>query len=113
MNRRNLVILALLLAGCTGPSQPASAQPRGAATESAKRSLNSFVFDWATTTVQDLITKVGPPDRDVGGGIYILDYGLQDCSHVWVGSLDNSMIIYVRHGGGLIGEGEILYERRQ
>jgi hypothetical protein len=62
--------------------------------------------------VQDVIARLGAPDRDVGSGIYILEYRLRDGSHVWIGSPNNSQIIYVRHGAASIGEGEVLYERR-
>ena len=113
MRRWHPISLALLLAGCTQPSgPPSSALPPPSATEPAPRSLDCFAFDWATTTVQDVVAKVGAPDGDVGSGLYILAYRLRDGSHVWIGSADNSTIIYVRHGRGLIAEGETLYERR-
>jgi hypothetical protein len=109
----NPIIVALLLAGCTRPSsQPAAARPRGAAAEPATRTLDSFAFDWATTRVRDVIAKAGEPDGDVGSGLYILSYRLRDGSYVWIGSPDNSTIIYVRHGRGTIGEAEILYPRQ-
>lgn|SRR5690349_16527104 len=105
------LLLTLALGGCVKPSHPVPSQP-AAATAAGKHSLEEFRFDWPHTTVQDLEAEVGKPDRDIGSGIYILEYHLQDGSHVWVGSSDNSHIIYVRHGAASIGEGEVLYERR-
>jgi hypothetical protein len=61
--------------------------------------------------MQQVIAKLGKPDRDVGSGIYIFVYQLSDDSCIWIGSADNSRIMYVRHGTKSIDGSEILYRR--
>jgi hypothetical protein len=73
------------------------------------RSIESFRFIGPTTTMQQVKAKLGEPDRDVGSGIYIYEYLLTDGTRVWIGSSDNSRILYVRHGITSINDGEVLY----
>ena len=106
MKPRHLIFLALVLAGCSQPSRPTA--PRSSATTNGTHSLDEFRFDWPAM-VQDVVAKVGAPDRDIGSGIYILEYRLRDASCVWIGSADNTNILYVRHGTTSIRDGEVLY----
>ena len=106
------IFVPLFLVGCARPDHAASAHPPTAAVAPAARSLDAFRFNWPTTTVQDVIAKLGAPDRDVGSGIYILEDRLQDGSRVWIGSPNNSQTLYVRHGAASVGESEVVYERR-
>jgi hypothetical protein len=62
------------------------------------RSVEMFRFIGPTTTVQQVFAKVGPADRDIGSGIYIYDYRLSDGSHIWIGTADDSNIMYALHG---------------
>ena len=90
-------LLILALGGCARPSQPVPSHWAAPVTTPGTHSLDEFRFDWPRTTVQDVEAKVGKPDRDVGSGIYILEYRLRDGSSVLVGSSDNSRILYVDH----------------
>src|SRR5690242_17018905 len=92
-----ITLLILVLGGCAQPSHPVSSRRTPPATTAGMHSLSEFQFDWPRTTVQDAEAKVGKPDRDVGSGIYILEYRLRDGSSVLVGSSDNSRIMYVTH----------------
>jgi hypothetical protein len=99
-------------------SIPLSNSPPSAAAAPARPSrtlnLDSFRFDWPTTTVQDVVSKVGEPDRDVGSGVYIFLYQLSDGSLVWIWSADGTHIGFVRHGTTNTGitNGELLYKRK-
>jgi hypothetical protein len=89
--------LALVLGGCARPSHPISSYATAPASTAGTHSFDEFRFDWPRSTVQDIEAKVGKPDRDLGSGIYILEYRLRDGSSVLVGSSDNSHIMYVDH----------------
>ena len=102
--------VVLLLGGCAQPSRRVSSQAAAPAISVGTHSLDQFRFDWPRTTVQDVVAKVGKPDRDVGSGIRVLEYRLRDGSRVWVGSSDNSQIMYVTHGISASRSGPI-YER--
>jgi len=56
--------------------------------------------------MQQVNTKLGAPDRDVGSGLYVYLYRLRDGSDVLIGSADGSHILYVRHGT------DVLFEKR-
>ena len=102
--------VVLLLGGCAQPSRRVSSQAAAPAISVGTHSLDQFRFDWPRTTVQDVVAKVGKPDRDVGSGIRVLEYHLRDGSRVWIGSPDNSQIMYVTHGISASRSGPI-YER--
>jgi hypothetical protein len=57
--------------------------------------------------MQQVATKLGMADRDVGSGIYAYAYLLSDGTNVLIGSADGSQILYVRHGT------EVLYEKKR
>jgi hypothetical protein len=97
MRRFFIGLLVLVLGGCARPSHPVSSHPAAPATTAGVHSLAEFQFDWPRTTVRDVEAKLGKPDRDVGSGIYILEYSLRDGSSVLAGSSDNSQIMYVTH----------------
>jgi hypothetical protein len=59
------------------------------------------LFIDATTTMQQVFAQVGPPDGDVGSGIYIFVYRLSDGSSIFIGSADPSHVMYVDHGTNL------------
>jgi hypothetical protein len=57
----------------------------------------------ADMTLEQVYKQVGQPARDVGSGIYILEYVLSDQSVVFVGSAGQN-ILYVRHADLQNGE---------
>jgi hypothetical protein len=52
--------------------------------------------------MQDVIGRVGPPDKDIGSGIHVYVYRLLDGSEILVGSSDGASILYVRRGDAVI-----------
>src|SRR5690349_12081294 len=78
MNLQCFILARLLLIVCVQSDHVASVQPSTTAVAPAPRTLDSFRFSWPTTTVQDVIVRLGAPNRDIGSGIYILEYRLQD-----------------------------------
>lgn len=109
--RYYIFLIILLLTACTQPGKTGSVQTDMTAVVPSERTLDSFRFDWPKTTLQDVIAKVGIADRDIGSGLYILEYRLQDGSKVWIGSTNYSDILYVRHGMASLGQSEIVYGR--
>jgi hypothetical protein len=103
---RFLILIPLLLAGCTSSHRDGTSTVATSAVERSSRTVDSFHFIGAATTLQDVTARLGAPDRDVGSGIYIYAYRLSDGSDVLIGSADGSHILYVRHGQ------DILFERR-
>lgn len=95
---RLLVLILLLLAGCTSSYRTTSSTVVTVAAEPSSLTVDSFKFIGLTTTLQDVTAKLGPPNRDIGSGIYIYMYYLSDGSIVWIGSVDGSRILYVRYG---------------
>jgi len=75
--------------------------------------VDDFRFIGAHTTMQDVIARVGAPGGDIGSGIHIYLYRLEDGTLVWIGSPDGSEILYVRHVGRLPEQSSTLYERRR
>jgi hypothetical protein len=80
--------------------------------KAASRSLSMFRFIGPTTTMQQVFAAVGQEDRDLGSGICILEYGLADGSHIWIGTADLKHIMYVRHGTNSLDSGELLYPKK-
>jgi hypothetical protein len=93
-----------VLAGCGEPASrdaveataPHSAQPLH------RRSVEAFAFVGPGVTMQDVIGRVGPPDKDIGSGIHVYVYRLLDGSEILVGSSDGASILYVRRGDAVI-----------
>jgi len=56
--------------------------------------------------MHEVIAKLGKPDRDVGSGLYVYAYRLNDGTDVLIGSSDGSGILYVRHGT------EVLFQKK-
>lgn len=73
--------------------------------EEKSRTIHSFEFIGAGTTLRQVVAKLGAPDRDIGSGIHIYVYELADGTEVWVGS-PGEQVWYVRHGS------KTLYEQR-
>jgi hypothetical protein len=108
-------VMGLLLVGCTKPDRSDVSTPVAPTAAQASRSIESFRFIGPTTTIQQVIAELGAPDRNVGSGVYIYEYRLNDGTRVWIWSADNTHIGFVRYGGTNItniGDGKILYERK-
>jgi hypothetical protein len=108
MTLRFLILFPLVLIGCSHPCHsdaPTSAAMLGAsATEPPSRSVESFRFIGSSITMQQVRAKLGAPDQDVGSGLYVYVYRLNDGSDVLIGSPDGSRILYVRHGTTVLFE---------
>ena len=48
--------------------------------------------------VDQIYAIVGPPDRDIGSGLHIFEYSMEDASKVIIGC-DGKKVFYVRHNG--------------
>ena|SRR5674476_33524 len=92
------LVAALLVAGCS--------TQRSAKSQDSSRTLDSFRFIGATTTIRDVTARFGSPDMDVGYGQHSYGYRLSDGSFVLVGFADPSQVLSVRHGE------QILFERK-
>ncbi len=104
------LILSLLLTGCTDPRAPsAPPEPRESAPVCGLRSLASVDLDWKSASLESVFARLGEPDREVGSGIYIYEYHLEDGSSLLIGSADHKSILYVRRVRGTNGDDEILY----
>jgi hypothetical protein len=115
------ILLSVSLAGCgsrddaapratvatTGnaTAAPATRQTR------ADLTLNDFRKLRPEMTLDQVYAQVGKPVRDVGSGIYILEYVLSDGSTVFVGS-GGQNILYVRHRA-LQGDVDLLNTRSE
>jgi hypothetical protein len=106
MKFRFSIFIPVLLVGCTGSQQPDPPVPIAPRAAQSSRSIESFRFIGPETTMQQVNTKLGAPDRDVGSGLYVYLYRLRDGSDVLIGSADGSHILYVRHGT------DVLFEKR-
>lgn len=94
---RWLPVVAALLLGCAEPE--ISLAPTATHGESSiVHTVHAFGFIDANATMSKVRTKLGEPTRDIGSGIHIYVYELQDGSSVSIGSPDGSDIWYVRHG---------------
>lgn len=71
----------------------------GEPTNSDKRPLTIASFSALPDqlTFPDLVLRVGPPDEDVGSGVYLYVYHLADGSDVIVGSNDGKTIRGITH----------------
>jgi hypothetical protein len=92
------LVVALFVAGCSTQRSPRS--------QDSPRTLDSFRFIGATTTIQDVTTRFGSPDLDIGYGQHSYGYRLSDGSFVLVGFVDPAQVLSVRHGE------QILFERK-
>ncbi len=107
MKPLSIILLAALLAGCT-VNRDSNAPPPvvSAATPKTSGSIDSFRFIGPHTTMQEVTAKLGKPDRDIGSGLYVYAYRLNDGTDVLIGSGDGSGILYVRHGT------EVLFQKK-
>lgn len=95
---RFLILIPILLTGCNLSHRADTSTVTTPVVEHSSRTLDSFRFIGADTTLNDVTARLGEPDRDIGSGIYIYEYRLSDRSYVLIGSADRLHILYVRHG---------------
>jgi hypothetical protein len=105
MKPRLLIFISVLLVGCGQSQRSDVPTPNAHTTIQGSRSIESFRFVGSETTMLQVTSKLGNPDRDVGSGLHIYSYRLGDGSDVLIGSADGSRILYVRHGS------KVLFER--
>lgn len=62
-------------------------------------SVDDFRMFWekAKPSVPEIVKSFGPPDKEVGSGIYILKYHLGDGSSVLIGTSDMKVVRYIFH----------------
>ena len=77
-----------------------------ATTSFAPRSIEAFKEIGHSTSLRDVERRFGPPNSDIGSGLFIYVYRLPDGSDVRIGASDPNKILYVRHGTNA------LFERR-
>jgi hypothetical protein len=112
------VLLALLLLGLTvaisnlhaqAAQAPAAARSQlaarmerlaGAPLPPTARKESVFTKLTAATTFKEMLGWAGAPDADIGSGIHIYVYRLDDGSEVWVGTPGGDRIIYARQMKG-------------
>lgn len=84
---RNLLIasLLILLLGCQKDDQP----KKQLTFEDFQNKLE-LGMDYS-----DIIINFGDPDRDIGSGLHIYVYVLEDSSEVWIGY--SNKIEYIKH----------------
>jgi hypothetical protein len=64
------------------------------------RTLDFFKSKLAKTLTPAKAEEIfGKPDRDIGSGLIILEYGLDDGSKVWLGFPGFDRILYAKHVG--------------
>jgi hypothetical protein len=101
--RRHLIFLAATaFLGCAQEDPRGTPVVDSGALPVSSHSVDEFRFIDRDTTVPQVFAKLGNPGRDIGSGIHIYEYLLQDGSRVIIGSPDGSDIWYVRHGSAVL-----------
>ena len=98
-----IVFATLFAAGCprhdagTAATAPVTIDSYSATQQSrTDLTLDDFRTLRTEMTLQQVYDRVGSPRRDIGSGIYILEYELASGEKVWVGSSGKS-VLYVRY----------------
>jgi len=66
--------------------------------EVRKHTLENFRLVKKGTPIEEVFKDFGKPEKDIGSGIHIYVYGLDDGSKVWIGCVEK--VIYVSHVQG-------------
>jgi hypothetical protein len=92
------------LVGCSGkpfhnPKDEGIDVPQQPTMQSAGRQKTDFDFLKPGISYNEIVAKVGKEDRDIGFGLYILEYTLGDGSRIYLQfssleSLDRAFIVY-------------------
>jgi hypothetical protein len=99
--RRHLGFLAAVLTGCVQPN-PGDIPTAPSDGSRSSIAIEEFAFIEQDTTIPQVFGRLGAPSRDIGSGIHIYEYLLEDGSSVIIGSPDASVILYVRHGDAVL-----------
>ena len=59
------------------------------------RNIEVFKRIKPSMSMQDVVRICGVPDQDIGSGIYIFIYKLDDGTQVWIGTGDLNKLLYV------------------
>jgi hypothetical protein len=81
MNKYSVFILLILITSCTSVNRP---------------SLSDFSFLDPGMTYEEVVSRVGEPDRDVGSGVHLFVYDLDDGSELMLSfiSLESLQAVY-------------------
>jgi len=61
-------------------------------------------------TFADVTRVLGEPTRDLGSGIYILEYQQPDGTAIWVGTPDKKRVVYIQLVDGSGGRTDLYRE---
>jgi hypothetical protein len=88
------MLLVLALSGCAGNQPTPTATPQG-----SSRTLADFSFLQLGMSYNEVVARVGEPDRDIGSGMYVYVYTLSDGSELNLSfaSLDHLLSALVYH----------------
>jgi hypothetical protein len=100
----SLIVLIALLSACgfsniTIPTDLPVLTPISTASPTSNRQLTDFNFLEYGLSYDEIVKRVGKEDRDIGSGLYLLEYALADGSNVilqffTLESLNNAYILY-------------------
>ncbi len=82
-----LILFACILCTCDNPQQEIQNK------EFSWEDFRDFLSK--DTDYPTIVAKFGLPDRDIGSGIHIYVYELNDSTEIWIGYVSN--IMYARH----------------
>jgi hypothetical protein len=86
-NKRQALLAAVLALSCNRPQQTGSQRPM--------KDLAHFRLLTKDSTVPDVKRLVGEPDGDMGSGIFMYFWKLDDGTRVIVGTPDNERVLYI------------------
>lgn len=99
-----LIVLISLLSSCgvfnkTKPTDFPTHAPISTVSQIPNRKLTDFNFLEKGISYDEIVKKVGKEDKDIGSGLYLLEYSLADGSNIilqffTLESLNNAYIIY-------------------
>ena len=89
------LIIVLTFVGCADKDLPDKPTNQSTVQPSTQRDFDLFKNVNMSTTIEEIITSFGQPDRDIGSGIHIFVYNLKDATSIWIGSADNQSIMYL------------------
>jgi hypothetical protein len=99
-----LIVYISILSACSftkkfTPTGLSTLTPISTASPTSNRQLTDFNFLEYGLSYDEIVKRVGKEDRDIGSGLYLLEYALADGSNVilqffTLESLNNAYILY-------------------
>jgi hypothetical protein len=99
-----LILFISLLSACcftnkSAPTGLSAVTPISTASPTSNRQLTDFNFLEYGISYEEIVKMVGKEDRDIGSGVYLLEYSLADGSNIilqffTLESLNNAYILY-------------------